>query len=190
MTVPATANKRGPFRVLALVGPRAAGKSTLGRALAERLALPFVDTDEALAGQTGMPAGELLARLGEAAFRAAELPVVLAALAPPRRAVVALGGGAILAQQARQRLSEPDVLTVFVTAAVPTLQARLRTDPASRPALLGEDPVAEVAAVLAARLPLYRSVADTEVDSTTATLDELVAALRMLFDASADLRRE
>ena len=98
-------------RNLVLVGPRGAGKTTVGRLVARRLGRPFVDTDDEIGRAAGRPAGRVLAEAGEPAFRALETRVVARALAR-RGAVIALGGGALeseatLARVRRRRLRRP-----------------------------------------------------------------------------------
>jgi len=87
-----------------LVGPRAAGKTTLGRALADRLGWGFRDTDDLLAAAAGQPAEDYLQKAGEAAFRTIEEQVVGAALLSTDPEVLALGGGAVLSASVRKAL--------------------------------------------------------------------------------------
>ncbi|MHC4918783.1 MAG: shikimate kinase [Planctomycetota bacterium] len=84
------------IRKVVLVGPRAAGKTTVGRALADRLGWGFRDTDDLLAAAVGQPAEDYLQNAGEAAFRTIEEQVVGAALLSTDPEVLALGGGAVL----------------------------------------------------------------------------------------------
>jgi shikimate kinase len=162
-------------RLVAMVGPRAAGKTTLGRALATALAWDFADADDALAAAAGMSAADCLRSRGEAAFRVLEERVVLPLLAC-RRTVVALGGGAVLSAAVRARLVAEDCHTVLVLAPAAVLVARLRAG-GDRPPLLDLPLEQEVAALLAARGPLYREVARTTVDTDTAPATELAARL-------------
>jgi shikimate kinase len=168
-------------RAVVLVGPRGAGKSTVAPLLAAELGCRAVDTDERLAAAVGRSAGEHLAAVGEAAFRQAEEAIVLAVLAAAEDAVVALGGGAVLAAAVRSALQADDLFVAFLNAAVPVLQRRIR-EGGGRPSLTGRGAAAEVGEVLAARLPLYREVADVEVDTgaepATATVAALVRSLR------------
>jgi len=164
-----------PLRTVAMVGPRAAGKTTLGRALAAALAWDFADADDALAAAAGTSAADCLRTRGEAAFRALEERVVLPLLAR-RRTVVALGGGAVLSAAVRARLVAEDCHTVLVLAPVEVLVARLRAG-GDRPPLTGLPLEQEVEALLAARGPLYREVARSTVDTATAAAAELAARL-------------
>lgn len=147
-----------------LVGPRAVGKSTVGRALATRLRLAFVDTDDVLADESGDPsAGALLVRVGEPEFRRLEERVVLR-VCESTDGVVALGGGAVLSERVRSALRASASRVVYLTAGDQTLVRRLAADPAVRPALTPLPRDEEIAAVHAARRPLYRSVANLEVE--------------------------
>ena len=121
---------------VALVGPRAAGKTTLGGALAGELGWEFLDTDDLLAAHVGQPADDYLRLSGEQVFRRAEEEVARAAMARPGTQVLALGGGAVLSRQLRNALEGEHLLVVFVRAPVPTLVKRQMAVP--RPPLTGE----------------------------------------------------
>jgi shikimate kinase len=160
-----------------LVGPRGAGKSTVGRALALRLGCAFADGDELLAAAVGMPAGDFLARRGEPAFRAEEERVTLAALRGPGAAVLALGGGAVLSPVVRQALAATPFFTVFLVAAPAVLAARIAASATRRPPLTRLPPDQEPAALLAARRPLYAAVAQQTIDTGMLAVDDAVAAV-------------
>lgn len=162
---------------VALVGPRAAGKSTLARALGPRLGWPVLDTDDLLAARVGLPAGEYLSREGESAFRREEERVCLEALAPGERRVVALGGGAVLSAAVRQCLARPGVLVAFLEAPAASLLQRQRVAPVARPPLTALPPEEEVLAVLRARRPLYLQVSHLRVDTNSSIVDTCVALI-------------
>jgi shikimate kinase/3-dehydroquinate synthase len=107
---------------LALIGFMGAGKSTIGRELARRTNRPFVDTDEEIEQRFG-PIGELFER-GEPEFRRIEEQVVAESLAGPK-AVIALGGGAVLSEATRQRLRRT-AFVAWVTVDVETAWSRVR----------------------------------------------------------------
>jgi shikimate kinase len=164
-------------RAVALVGPRAAGKSTVGRLLAQRLGFRFADGDELLAAAAGRPAGEHLAAVGEPAFRRLEAQVTIAALAAADAAVVALGGGAVTIDAVRKALRRPGLFVAFVHATPAVLAARLRADAGRRPPLTAMPVEREVEVLLALRLPLYTEVAHARFDSAVTSPDELAAAI-------------
>lgn len=154
-----------------LVGPRAAGKTTLGRALAGRLGWGFRDTDDLVAAAVGQPAEQYLRADGEAAFRRTEEGVVLAALASSTREVLALGGGAVLSAAVRDALEDPrrPLLVVFLHAPEPVLAARQAVAP--RVPLTGKALHAEVVELLAARWRHYVAVSHMQLDTSSANVD-------------------
>lgn len=166
----------GALRGVVLVGPRGAGKTTLGKALAGRLGWGFADGDELLAARVGRPAGRWLQEAGEPAFRRVEAEVSLAALGAKGPFVLALGGGAVLAAPVREALSDPGLLTVFLEAPVEQLAARIGRDP-SRPPLTDLPPRAEVLALLARRRDLYEKVAGLRLLTWPEDVDACVARL-------------
>lgn len=166
-----------PVRLLALVGLRAAGKSTLGRALASQLGWRFVDADTALAERVGAPAGRYLATAGEPAFRAAEVAMLAPLLATAARTVLATGGGAVLDAGLRSLLRQPDVWTVWLDAPPALLAARAAAAGADRPPLTDLPPEREFAALAERRRPLYAEVADAVVDASLPLASGLAVVL-------------
>jgi len=175
---------------LAFVGPRGAGKSTLGRLVAASLRLPFFDADEALAHAVGMGASDYLRSRGEPEFRRVEERVSSELL---RRdgVVVALGGGALLSDALRTLVAESRVLCVFVHAPVATLGDRIRGS--DRPALTSLPLEREIEVVLAARRPAYEAAASISIDTSIGAVDELARTIvdfaRGKFDVEATERR-
>lgn len=161
---------------VALVGPRAAGKSTVGPLLADALGFGFVDADIELAARAGQPAGAFLEKVGEPAFRKLEVEVSTPLLQLPST-VVALGGGAVLSAELVRRLLGETVYTALLVAEVSVLTARLARSPTLRPPLSNMSPADEVAHLLAARLPLYRQVARTEIDTGRLSANEVASTL-------------
>ena len=162
-----------------LVGMMGSGKSTLGRALAQRLHVPFVDTDRVLVERTGVPVATIFEIEGEAGFRRRE-SAVLAELAGGDDHVVATGGGAILSPDNRLLMREGGTV-VYLRARLEHLWERTRHD-TSRPLLATADPRATLAQLLEARDPLYREVAhvvvDTGTQNATTLVSRVIAALR------------
>ena len=161
-----------------LVGMPGSGKSSVGRALAPLLSLPFVDLDEEVEQQAGRSVAEIFERGGEGTFRLAESRA-LAAVAAGGRAVVACGGGIVLDPSNRALLTSSGVV-VYLEAGLEILRARVG-DGAGRPLLRSEgDPHAQLEAFLVDREPLYRLVAEHVVDAERdagAVAEDLAEAL-------------
>ncbi len=123
-------------RPVVLVGLMGVGKSTIGRRLAKRLRLDFIDSDEAIEDAAGAPAGEVFERYGEANFRDGERRLVARLIEGAVR-VIATGGGAFVDPQTRRLLNER-AITVWLNAPVDVLAERTaRRD--TRPLLNGPD---------------------------------------------------
>lgn len=164
-------------RLIALVGLRATGKTTLGRELAAQLQWRFVDADELLAAQVGEPAGEHLRRVGEPAFRLAERSVLLPFLAAADRTVLATGGGAVLDQEVRTQLAAPDVFTAWLRTDQRVLQQRLDAPGPVRPALTALPLDRELSLLAERREPWYEAVADLQLNTGELNLRDCVERL-------------
>ncbi len=164
-------------RAFALVGLRASGKSTVGRALAELLHVPFVDLDEELVRASKFPSiGELFITLGEPAFREIETRVLEDTLANDESIVIATGGGVVERERNRVLLAE-HAFVVWLDVPVPELQRRLRADPVERPSLTGPDAVSEVPEIARRREPLYAALAALRVAADSGTPTEIAAGI-------------
>jgi shikimate kinase len=161
-----------------LVGPPAAGKTTVGRLVAARLGVGFVDTDDLVVALAGKPVSEIFVDEGEDAFRALEASAVVEGLT--RGGVLALGGGAVLAASTRARLAGHPV--VFLSAGVPASAGRVGLN-RDRPLLLG-NPRQQLRALLDARLPLYQEVAAATVATDDLTPDEVADAVLAALDTA------
>lgn len=155
--------------VLVLVGPPGAGKTTVGRLAAERLGVGFRDTDSDVETAAGKSIPEVFFDDGEEAFRELEAQAVERALAE-HGGVLSLGGGAVLSEQTRQRLKEHRV--VFLAVGLSDGVKRIGMS-AARP-VLQLNPRAQLAQLLAERLPLYREVASREVSTDGKTPEEVL----------------
>lgn len=139
-------------RSIALVGSMGAGKSTVGRRLAKRLGLPFVDADEEIQRSSGYTIAEIFDRFGEAGFREAERREIARLVEGPPR-VIATGGGAFAEEETRRLLLER-CTAVWLDADIETLAGRLRRR-SHRPLLKDANPRAILAELAARRNPFY-----------------------------------
>ncbi len=149
-----------------LIGYRASGKSTVGRLLAQKMKIPFLDTDQMIEEAAGIEIKELVAGQGWKAFREKETEAI-ALLEGESPGVVSTGGGAVLSAENREALKKTGPL-VYLKAPLADLIERLRRDEEkkqTRPSLTGESLVAETAAVLQERIPVYEEAADFAVDT-------------------------
>lgn len=159
-----------------LVGMMGAGKTTLGKALAQKSGQEFVDTDRLLVERTGVPVATIFEIEGEEGFRRRETAVI-AEVAQRSGCIVATGGGAILAEENRRAMRESGTV-VYLRARLENLWERTRHD-ATRPLLATADPRATLTALLEKRDPLYLEAAHIVVETSSqaaATLVNRVAA--------------
>lgn len=166
-----------PAPSLVLVGPMGAGKTTIGRRLAGRFGLRFVDVDAAIEADAGTSVSQVFEREGEAGFRRRESAMLADVLAGPA-AIVATGGGAVLSEANRRAMREHGFVVHLALAPDAQLQ-RLAGD-RTRPLLAVEDRAAVVERLARERDPLYAEVADLVFDTadhTDAQAAEALAAL-------------
>lgn len=164
-------------RPITLVGLMGVGKTTIGRRLAARLHLPFVDADAEIETASGMTVSEIFERFGEAHFRDGERRVI-ARLIDGAPKVIATGGGAFIQADTRA-LILARTLAVWLDADIPTLVERVRRRD-TRPLLKARDPGEVLAELAAVRNPIY-ALAPIHVGSRRGphaeTVDAIVAAL-------------
>jgi shikimate kinase len=160
--------------IVYLVGMPGAGKSVVGRELAGRLGVPFVDLDTEIERGAGMPVSEIFATSGEAAFRALEADeLIRASRADP--SVVACGGGVVLEPANRITLRNTGI-AVYLDVPLERLRARVR--PAEdRPLIRTEG---DLERLLRERGPLYREFAAHVVDGSGAPAEVAEAIVEEL----------
>jgi shikimate kinase len=164
-------------RSLVLVGMMGAGKSSVGRKLATRLAMPFVDADTEIEAAAGMTIPEIFEARGEAEFRSGEARVI-ARLLDGGPQVLATGGGAYMNPETRRLIGEKGV-SIWLRAEFEILIRRIRrrTD---RPLLRTADPETTLKGLIEQRYPVY-ALADVAIESRDVSheviVDELIEAL-------------
>ncbi|HYW03460.1 MAG TPA: shikimate kinase AroK [Gammaproteobacteria bacterium] len=156
--MPETVNGRG--KRIFLVGPMGAGKTTVGRRLAEATGYRFLDTDQEVERRTGVDISFIFDMEGEEGFRRRERKV-LDELSRLDGIVLSTGGGAILDPDNRAMLNERGIV-VYLETTVDEQMRRTRFD-RRRPLLQTADPRARLTALLSERAPLYESVADLTI---------------------------
>lgn len=174
-----------PARTIALVGLMGAGKSSIGRRLAQRLRLPFTDTDVEIEAAAGASIEEIFERHGEAAFREGERRVIARLIDGPPQ-VLATGGGAVMDPVTRALLRER-AITIWLRAEIALLLSRVSRR-GNRPLLKTGDPRAVLERLIAERYPVYAEadiVVDTIDGPPEATLERVMAALENWFGARA-----
>jgi shikimate dehydrogenase len=147
---------------IALVGFMGSGKTAIGRILAHRSRLPFIDTDTLIEEREDRSIPQIFRESGETYFRNLEKEVLKEALENPEPAVIACGGGVVLAEENNALLKRHALVVWLYSSVAATLN---RLEPGSRPLLDCDDPEAEAKKLLARRLSHYASVSDMVVNS-------------------------
>ncbi len=175
----------GPGPVV-LVGPMGAGKTVVGRRVADRLGRRFVDLDQVVEAATGATVAEVFAAEGEAGFRARESAALVATLGDGTATVIATGGGAVLTSLNRRVLRSADVV-VWLTAEPSVLVDRLGAGAGDeRPLLAGDEALVDRLARLdAERHGFYAEVATAVLDVGHGDADEIADAVVALVEAAA-----
>jgi len=163
-----------PAPNLILVGPMGAGKTCIGRRLAERFTLDFVDADQAIVEKAGASIATIFELAGEAGFRQHERQVLHTLLAGSDR-LVSTGGGAVLDPDNREAISRRGFV-VYLRVSVEAQLERLARD-RTRPLLQRPDREQVLHEMATLRDPLYRSLADLTLDTDLYTPAEATAQL-------------
>lgn len=159
-----------------LIGPMGAGKTTVGRRLAQVRGLPFVDADQALELRTGVDIPYIFEKEGEPGFREREAQLI-DELSAQDRIVLATGGGAILREETRQRLSERGCVIYLHASVRQQLQRTANTT--HRPLLqTAESRHAVLSRLFEQRDPLYRAIATLIIETDGRNARTLVAEIQ------------
>ena len=176
----AAANRKMSFSGIALIGLRGAGKSTLGKILANRIGWGFVELNKEIEAQNGLSVAEIIALYGQEGFRRLEQAALTQLLARREPMVLATGGGLVSEPLTFERILS-SFYTIWVKADPEEHMARVRGQGDLRPMADDRSAMAELRNILASREPLYAR-ASAVVDTAGLTVD---AAAARLIDAVA-----
>jgi len=157
-----------------LVGLMGAGKTTIGRLLARRLDMTFIDSDHEIEARTGATIPWIFEIEGEASFRRREADVIRE-LTAQKGIVLATGGGAVLNPASRTLLAERGTV-VYLRASVSSILQRTAHDK-NRPLLQTADPRRKLEDLTAQREPLYREIADMVIDTGRPNVQSMVQTI-------------
>jgi shikimate kinase len=166
-----------------LIGYRGSGKTTVGRKLAQRMRIEFIDCDDLIVAKAGKSIREIFAHDGEARFRELETQVLREVVARKDH-VIGLGGGAVVREENRKILAGAGHSVLYLHCQPEELLRRIQNDPATsdnRPNLtsLGGG-IEEIQTLLSQREPMYESAMTHKLDVTHLTPDEAVARILQL----------
>lgn len=149
---------------IALIGFMGTGKTTVGRALADRLGKDFIETDALIEAKAGKSIPEIFADCGEIGFRELEIGVVKE-ISGRKSVVIACGGGIVLNRINIDRLRQESVI-VCLTASPSVVLRRTSSDAGSRPLLAVADRLEQIRELLRFRRPFYERSADIAVNTS------------------------
>ena len=155
-----------------LVGPMGSGKSTVGRALADREQMNHLDLDEMVVAARGLTIPEIFEVEGESGFRTLEHDALSSALVGGP-AVISAGGGVVTIESNRDLLGRSGALVVWLDASVEVLTGRVG-DGATRPLLAGDDVEGALRTKIAERAEGYHDVADIRIDTSDMSVADCV----------------
>lgn len=171
--------------MISLIGLPGSGKTTVGRQLARRLQLPFLDSDHAIEQRLGCSIREFFEREGEARFRDIEEEVIDALTQVPGR-VLSTGGGAVLRAANRRHLRDRGQV-IYLKSSPEELFRRLRHD-VNRPLLQVADPMGRLRDLYAERDPLYRETAHFVLETGRPSVATLVNMIVMQLELAGVVR--
>ncbi len=167
---------------IALIGLRGAGKSTLGRHLAEHLGVPFVELNEEIQREAGVPMGEIFSLYGDNAYRRLERRCLERVLERHDRAVISAGGG-LVTEPSTYELLRNACFTVWVKASAEEHMQRVIAQGDLRPMQGREEAMADLRRILAERNELY-GLADAVIDTSNKSVDASQEELQNMYNIS------
>lgn len=176
-------------RTVTLVGMMGAGKSTIGRKLAQRLGAPFIDADTEIERAAGCSIPDIFKTYGEVAFRDGERRVIARLLKDPPH-VLAMGGGAFIDPETRAA-TKAHAVSIWLDTDIETLYRRVARR-SNRPMLYVDDPKAQLAKLHAERKPIYSTAdltvpgGDAPADAAAAEAERLLVEIGVVRAANAD----
>ena len=165
------------FKNIVLTGLMGSGKTTIGKYLAQRTGMEFIDTDELIVQKAKKPISQIFKDEGELYFRDLEAEVIEKS-SQKSGCIISTGGGAVLRDENIENLQETGVL-FYLEASAEELYARVKDD-SSRPLLKGDNPVNILRRLLIARKPFYEK-ADFKIITENKTLEEVSKQILELY---------
>ena len=160
---------------IALIGFMGAGKTVVGKTLAQRLNREFIETDTLIEQKAGKPIPEIFRQDGETAFRELEIEVIKE-VAGEKNKVIACGGGVVHNKINTDRL-KPGAVIVYLTATPQVILKRTSGEGGTRPLLNVTDRATEIRELLRLRKPLYERAADFKIDTSKLDIDSAAAQI-------------
>jgi shikimate kinase len=167
-----------------LIGPTGSGKTAVGKQLARDTGLEFVDSDQEIEKRTGVEIGYIFEKEGEPGFRDREQEMIRE-LASLEGAVIATGGGAVLASANRECLAASGIVVYLKTGIREQLRRTGRSR--DRPLLNSSNPRSVLEEMAAVRGPLYEEIADLTIDTSNQRVRTVAKQLREMLEVRGEL---
>jgi shikimate kinase len=161
-----------------------AGKTTIGRLLAARLRIPFVDLDDAIIEKAGKDIPRIFDEDGECIFRALEGEMLASLCSDKEAKVLATGGGVVMRTPNRKRIQQAGAV-IWLDASPEAVAERIKGD-ANRPLLQGVDPLQKACELARQRTPVYQSIAEFRLDTARMSVEEAVESIVSFLSESPD----
>jgi len=168
-----------------LLGFMGSGKTAVGKGLATKFNMDFIDLDEWIEKEAKMTIKEIFDKFGESYFRELEKKIVKKACAELNNSVISTGGGVILNKENVENLHQAGIL--FWLKVAPDKVYERTKNTSSRPLLNCPDPVKKIKELLSLRTPYYTKAADYIVDTTELTIEEVVTKINDYFHQQSEV---